>query len=296
MDQKPNTAPGQPPIPPNPQDLAKSLLELAQSLSVFANEAFTLVRNEFDRRYQWFVGGRRVLVLGEPGSGKSALRYLLQTGAPGPRAINGQLMPPPKTIGVVDSLGNTASTNVEAPELLFGLFSPPGQLRDQSGGVLFLPRDVAGELREKWGQMVIELHPEVVIFMVDGRADRDTPFGVAPSFNQVAQGVMDTAFDVLLAPQVNPKAIGVFINFADAWNPDHDPYEEMMKKRAVEDAFIQAARPKYAGRKALLAKMQYFAVQLSPDRLAWPEVEAAFHALAAQVAATAANARSRTAN
>ncbi|HQV69136.1 MAG TPA: hypothetical protein PLJ62_01280 [Thermoflexales bacterium] len=278
MDNKPPI----PPISPTPQDLAKSLMELAQSLSVFANEAFTIVRNEFDRRYQWFVGGRRVLVLGEPGSGKSALRYLLQTGAPGPRATNGKLVSPPKTVGVVDSLGNTATTNVEIPELLFGLFSPPGQLREQAGGVLFLPRDVAGELREKWGQMVIELHPQIVIFMVDGRASRETPFGSAPSFNDVAKDIMDTAFDVLLAPQVLPKAVGVFINFADAWNPEQDPFEETMKKRAVEDAFLQAARANYADRKKILSKMQYFAVQLSPDKLSWPEVEAAFHALSAQ--------------
>lgn len=278
MDNKPPI----PPASPTPQDLAKSLLELAQSLSVFANEAFTIARNEFDRRYQWFVGGRRVLVLGEPGSGKSALCYLLQTGAPGPRATNGKLVSPPKTVGVVDSLGNTATTNVEIPELLFGLFSPPGQLREQAGGVLFLPRDVAGELREKWGQMVIELHPQIVIFMVDGRASRETPFGPAPSFNDVAKDIMDTAFDVLLAPQVLPKAVGVFINFADAWNPEQDPFEETMKKRAVEDAFLQAARANYADRKKILSKMQYFAVQLSPDKLSWPEVEAAFHALSAQ--------------
>lgn len=274
------------PPPPTGPELIETLTGLLQAVAGFTSEMFEVVRAEFDKRYQWLIGGRRVLVLGEPASGKTALRYLLQTGAPGPRDASGAIGRPQKTTGVVDGRGFPSPAGVPLAEIAFGLFAPPGQVRSE-GGVLFLPRDVAGELHDKWSQLVNELHPEVVVYMIDGRADRDKPFVAdgqrAPAFTDVAQNIVSSTFDLLAAAEPGPRAIGVFINFADQWNPGQDPFEDTLKRRAVEDAFLMAARAKYAEHKKLLSRMQYFPIQLSPEKAAWPEVEAAFRALVAQV-------------
>jgi len=273
--------------PPNPgPEIVETLTGLFQTVTSFASGVFEIARAEFDKRYQWLIGGRRVLVLGEPASGKTALRYLLQTGAPGPRDANGVIGRPSKTTGVVDGRGLPSQPGLPLAEIVMGLVAPPGMVRSEGGSVMFLPRDVAGELHDKWTLLVRELHPEVVIYMVDGRASKDAPFiedgQRAPSFTEVAQNLVATTFDLLAGADLAPKAIGVFIGFSDQWNPEADPFEDMLRRRAIEDAFLVAARAKYADHKKLLGRMQYFSIQLSPEKTAWPEVEAAFRALVAQ--------------
>lgn len=192
--------------------------------------------------------GRIIMILGPTNSGKTALLYLMQNNTPY-KIINNEIQEPEPTLGVI-----LVDEKVE--------ISKDAEIR-----MAKVKNDVGGEFRDEWKNLIIDLNPHGIIYMLDGReADR------------LQNDVHDLFEDVLKVGQ-NPKylnkltAVHIFLNFADKW-AENDPVLAVKRKNAVTEYFEEI---RYTPAYQQLANLNFMVslTQLSPRRTTWPEVERA---------------------
>lgn len=251
--------------------------EFSESRDKLVNSFRLLVNEKLQTRYKMLLGQRRGLIIGDVQSGKTSLyNYMLQ-GHPGD---------PEPTVGFVNSQGKPVPIERTWYERLWETakeFISGGHPIMRDGGFMFLQRDFSGELMYAVPQMLAEYKPEIIIYMVDARAglvegftDPITGF-IAPSIEQVARDACVNLFQPVHLNSYRVTSFAVFLNFMDQWNGEGSTTKQKRKEAefqgALADAFDMADLD-WPG-----DKVNIYAVQLSPEKDHWPELERALTAV-----------------
>ena len=250
------------------------------SLAERSTELAVLVGNEIQAGFLGAMKKRNVLVLGDSSSGKTALQWYIRTGKPFRTSQGGTRQLPRGTHGVEDSKGRQAKKE--------GTWSAVGKrMFDQmrrakiDGGICFLPRDVGGEFRAEWHDLMDYLNPELIIYMVDGRAHatidgKDDLKQPIPSLKSVVYDVCD---DVII-PYAQGKAhalkhLAIFLNYSDQWNAKKNKVICAKQRGLCQTTLAVAMLAKELDSAFNVDMISYHCIQLSPEENSWPQTQAA---------------------
>jgi hypothetical protein len=203
------------------------------------------------RIYRVYFEGRNILVLGAKQTGKTSLINFLHAGKPY-EEVEGekQALNPTSGAAVIDK---KVRVNKDKPRRI--------------------PKDVGGEpaFRLLWAQMIKELEPEGIIYMIDGRL----------SAAKLKQAVNELRSDVLKHFERDAQeliALHIFMNYSDKWGSS--PKEIRRRIRIVRDALENAIEGN-----AILENIRYdySETQLNPDADSWLEANRAVHKFGAMM-------------
>ncbi len=160
-------------------------------------------------KLQSIFASRNILILGSEQTGKTSLMLLLTTGKPY-NIVNGEIQPPEKTLG-------------------YAVVDKKFTLNEDQW--VKLKRDVPGEedLRAYWEQAIEEVRPTGIIYMLDGRLEKEKlEKAIKEIFDEVLYYYEDNA-------GVSLEAFHIFVNFADQWGINLLTTRE--KLRRIEQMF-----------------------------------------------------------
>jgi hypothetical protein len=187
--------------------------------------------------YRFFLG-LNVIVLGPKGSGKTTLINMLHTGRPA-------LHNPTAGVALVDRRVELTDANW-----------------------VKLPSDVGGDdlYRPLWAQLMVDIDPEVLILILDGRKSS------TDVVDDVRRSMRD-ALSLRASDQGRLRLIYVFINFWDVWNLES-------AKRDTLRSRVQLTVDEEKGAYGLSGlRVGAWATQMNPNHSAWPELENALQHL-----------------
>lgn len=154
---------------------------------------FIIGKKTLQRNYRRLFERRNILILGAPQSGKTSLILLMVKNRPYLKDAKGVKSSPDKTVGVAvvedevsDSLGTKNFNKLEQ-----------------------ILADVGGEYVNQWKQLIEELDPHGIVYMLDARKSDD----------ELVED-MEKIFDFVLAQYPthlrNLRALHIFANFSDS--------------------------------------------------------------------------------
>lgn len=222
----------------------------------FGQQIEFFLKSKIQKRFQRIFEKRTIAIFGTTGTGKTALIWYLTKGKPFDDS-NGTRDEPNPTLGTVimdedvkiskEALINTAT----------------------------LKGDVGGEFQDAWEQIIYELDPDGIIYMVDGRLDETSlKASVDTIFHRVLKFCNEGQLRKL-------QALHVFLNFADVWATSK--FEETKKRTAIELYFHEISNDASWAR---LVNLQFMVsvTQLASNRQSWNETDKALEHFAADLA------------
>jgi hypothetical protein len=212
---------------------------------------FVFAKDKLIEKYRNIFEDHDLVILGGPQSGKSSLILFLTTGKPYLIEGNGEIKEPEPTSGVV-FIGKRASKNLNI---------------DRINNRESISKDVGGEFIEKWNQIIQEVNPHGVIYMIDGRR----------SFEEIESDI-DTLFWIIVGNYSggkkagkNLRALHIFVNFCDQLSPTlrGDVYEY------VTNCFARKMKNPNLRYVDSRIKSLIHLTQLSSKSSSWSEIEKA---------------------
>lgn len=187
--------------------------------------------------------GKAILILGPKSSGKSTLISYLLNGKPGQQT-------PTSGIKEVDRRS---------------------ELDEQQ--VLRFAKDIGGDewSRTFWKDMLLEINPEAVIFMLDCRK----------SIEEVEKDLSDSineAFPYYTDKRRALRLVYILMNFSDVWKDDN---EKKFHLRPRVDAILAREQMKYVPLHEV--KFMIHRVQLNPEATQWEETSISMKQFAADL-------------
>lgn len=228
----------------------EAIKEAVRRLFDLLGEAFVILNEKLQHQWARLFGARNILILGPTQSGKTSLVLYLKNGKP----------------FYVEQDGGQHSPNPTSSIAIIGAKSSVGR-----GQWVKVASDVPGDvaLRETWKQVIDQVAPHGIIFMLDGqRTEMDLIEEIKTTLNS----------DVLSNFKSGARQLAtlhVFLNFSDRWAPDAAGARG--KEAAVFRAFDELVRD--------YEKLKYlrFAVStthLAPDHNSWAEMKRALQRFA----------------
>lgn len=219
----------------------------------FGKDILAAAAEQLQHQWRRLFAARNILILGPKQTGKSSLVQYLKSGRPY-EVIDGEIRPPAPTAAaaVVDHK--------------FAL---------QKGAWLRIKKDAPGDpgLRFMWAQMIADIQPHGIIYMVDGRHADD-------ALRADVQGIRE--FVLGLYPEtVGPlSTLHVFVNFADHWAGT--AVERNRRVRVVREALerLTVESPKWE-----MLRFGVAAIQLSPNKQTWEDAQRALQHFGADLLA-----------
>ena len=194
-----------------------------------------------------------ILILGHKQSGKTSLIYFMK---------NKNKMP----YEIVNGEKRTAD-----PTLAIALIGKRCQL--QATNWLKIKSDVPGDvaLRDAWKQVIDEVNPEGIIYMIDGRLNKKT---MQDEVNCIFKDVLGNYNDSRRKLQV----LNVFINFCDQWYTSPAVEREMLAY--VRDLFEKKISS-YPNVESIHFNVEK--THLNPNAESWKETKRALHKFGADL-------------
>jgi len=218
----------------------------------FGEELVVLGKNTVTKGLQYIFKKRVIMILGARESGKTSLIHFMHKGKPYIE-IDGQRQSPNPTLGAV--IVDEEMEVSKSTEKKWGK----------------IEKDVSGDFRDLWKDLIADLNPDGIIYMVDGRQEENTlKYAVQEIFSDV---LSEYKHDLR-----NLKVLHIFANFTDIWSKN--PLTETRKINFVKESF-EETRLEYPGMTILSVMVS--ATQLSPKLNAWPETVRALEHFAADL-------------
>lgn len=224
---------------------------------------------------------RNVLVLGDTASGKTSLIWLLKIGRPY-EMVNNQRVVPKATNHVIDLRGRRVNAKFNRWD---NIWDEMKRVKTE-GGIMFLPRDVGGEYREEWHQLIKSLDPELIIYMVNGTADDtedklDESSGLpVPSIRKIAQDIHDDVINLYdHRKTMKLRHFAVFISFRDQWNPSGIKSADAMQRSRLEYAIAKILMESKKHKNFNMDMLSYHFINLYRENDTWPEAKRALKEL-----------------
>lgn len=200
----------------------------------------------FDRikaRWKTIFNAQPFLILGDKGTGKTALRYYLQHDRPQEKDGDEWVAPNP-TVGK------------EKHKTKFDV---------DKGKRIVVKVDVGGDpmFRETWKEVIEEFHPKGIIYMIDGRHTGE----------EIQARIKELFEDCLAHCDISkglPHTVHVFINFADIWAKNEA--ERRLRCREMSQLCDQRGVD-CPGHEHL--QLDVWATSLDPKAESWPLTERA---------------------
>ncbi|MEM8721847.1 MAG: hypothetical protein AAGE84_21545 [Cyanobacteria bacterium P01_G01_bin.39] len=225
-------------------------INFSESASKIIVASTTTILKEFSSMF----ADNNVLVFGDKQSGKTALILLMANNHPY-EIIDNKKIINPTAMGVI--IGKKYDLKVSE--------------QDQ-GKKITIPKDVGGEFRFEWKRMIKEFNPEGIIYMLDGRKEKE----------DLLSSVKEIFDDVLSSEEGldNLKALHIFVNFEDIWNPDSNMIIKTKKISQVSDGFIENfSTNQYYMKKFTKLDFKVSITQLYPEKKHWNESKKALKEL-----------------
>jgi hypothetical protein len=201
--------------------------------------------------FRGYFKNRNILILGAKQTGKTSLINFLHANKPY-EEVEGGKQPPNPTSGVA-IVDKKVDINKRKR--------------------VKIPKDVGGEhaFRPLWAEMILDLRPEGIIYMIDGRLS-------APKLRHAVDELRSDVLKHFERDAQELIALHVFMNYADKWASS--PKEVRRRIRIVRDAVEKAIDGN-----AILENIRYDVseIQLSPDAGAWTEATRAVHKFGAML-------------
>lgn len=200
-------------------------------------------------RWQKTFSAHPLVILGPRGSGKSSLRVFLEENRPY-EVVDGERRSPEPTLGV--AIVNT-------------------KFQADKDSWLKIKKDVPGDeqLRDSWYQLIKEVRPHGIIYMLDGRElykENIIPAAIEEHTQTVFTDVLNRFEDAdsLL------RVLYIFVNFSDLWSTGKDAENQVV--RQILDELEVRLKTSGIGKKL---RYDVRCVQLCPSKEKWEEVERA---------------------
>jgi hypothetical protein len=224
--------------------IAAALIALVGYLiDKYGKKIIVWVSEKIARKYRKYFRSKNILILGAARSGKTSLINFLATGRPYQLREDVKESPNPTSGAVV--VGKRAEV--------------------AEGQHVTVSKDVGGEFRHLWGELIRELQPEGIIYMIDGRLQEA---GLREALTELDNDVLSHFKD----DRHSLIALHVFLNFVDKWGKK--PAEIRQHTRLVSDA-LDAVIDKRPALERI--RRDVSETQLNPDADAWPETNRAIH-------------------
>ncbi|BBD63601.1 hypothetical protein NIES2109_64760 (plasmid) [Nostoc sp. HK-01] len=194
--------------------------------------------------------GTNVLILGDIQTGKTALIYLMTYGKPYFLDKKGIKSIQPTGIGAI--IGREVKISEDDTD---------------SDVPIKLPVDYGGDkaLRYLWRKAIEYYKPDGIVYMIDGR-DESLEKQFEPLFSDIL--TVKKGFN-------NLKAIHIFVNFSDQWNPNKSMFVKITKIRDTENYFALKFYETNYYKKFANIDIKFHEIQLSPDKDSWEDAKAA---------------------
>jgi hypothetical protein len=219
----------------------------------FGEEIIVLGRSAITKSLQYIFKKRVILILGARESGKTSLIHFMHTGKPYIE-VDGERQSPNPTLGAV-----IVDEEIEVSK----------SAEKQWGKI---EKDVSGDFRELWRELIAELNPDGIIYMLDGRLEND-------DLKAAVQEIFSDVLSEYKHDLRNLKVLHIFANFADIWSKN--PLTETRKINFIKETF-EETRLEYPGMTSL--SVMAAATQLSPKLNSWPEAVRALEHFGADLA------------
>ena len=219
----------------------------------FGEEIVVLGKNAITKTLQYIFKNRVILILGGRESGKTSLIHFMHTGKPYIE-VDGERQSPNPTLGAV-----IVDEEIEV-----------SKSAERKWGKI--EKDVSGDFRDLWKELIAELNPDGIIYMIDGRLENET-------LKQAVQEIFTDVLSEYKHDLRSLKVLHIFANFADIWSKN--PLTETRKINFIKESF-EEIRLEYPGMTKL--SVMASATQLSPKLNAWPETIRALEHFGADLA------------
>jgi hypothetical protein len=219
----------------------------------FGEEIVVLGKNGVTKGLQYIFKKRVILILGVRESGKTSLIHFMHTGKPY-IDVDGERQSPNPTLGAV-----IVDEEIEV-----------SKSAEKRWGKI--EKDVSGDFRDLWKQLIAELDPDGIVYMIDGRLEND---GLKESIQEIFSDVLSEYKHDLR----KLKVLHIFANFADIWSKNS--LTETRKINQIRECF-EETRLEYPNMTKL--SVMASATQLSPKLNAWPETIRALEHFGADLA------------
>lgn len=210
-------------------------------------------KNAIKKSLQYIFKNRVILILGARESGKTSLIHFIHKDKPYIE-IDGERQPPNPTLGAV-----IVDEEIEV-----------SKSAEKKWGKI--EKDVSGDFRDLWKQLIAELNPDGIIYMIDGRLEND---GLKASIQEIFSDVLSEYKHDLR----KLKVLHIFANFTDIWSKNS--LTETRKINQIRECF-EETRLEYPNMTKL--SVMASATQLSPKLNAWPEAIRALEHFGADLA------------
>lgn len=217
----------------------------------FKDEILMVAVDFLQKQYHKMFKNRNILILGPKSSGKSSLILYMASGKPFEMVGKERKTPEPTALSAVVDRKFHLQTNEWVK----------------------IKKDVPGDLslRETWRQAIIDIDPEGIIYLIDGRvAEKESEKLVRDIFESVLIHYSESSRMLI--------SFHIFINFGDKWASS--PEAERKLVRVIENEFEkQRSQFESINRCRFGVSM----TQLSPNKDSWTEVHRAINRFGADL-------------
>jgi signal recognition particle receptor subunit beta len=233
----------------NSDKTKKTVVGIASWLwELFGKDVEVILVNKMHKAFKSVLNNRDILIFGNKQVGKSSLIQYLQTQKPFVVSKNGQkeiLNPTTEVVALIGKklqISPTSSAKVK--------FDVPGDRN----------------LRFMWMEVLEEVNPAGIIYMVDGRkSDRELEAELEELFTDILDKYQSSS---------NLGAIAIFLNYCDYWASTNKRQVIHAKTTNVKNFIINRIdNPEYGLFNRL--EVGVYETQLSPKLNDWKEVEGA---------------------
>lgn len=223
------------------ETIKKAVLWLYQN---YGKEISAVVSKQLQSVYARLFSKKNILILGNRQCGKTALVLLMTEGHPYKQVKGEKEMPNPTALSAV----------IDKP------FTP------DKGAWLRIKQDVPGDiaLRDTWRQAMIDVKPEGIIYMVDGRLG-------SKEIKKAIKEADDWVLEFYNNDIRELKAFHVFVNFSDLWatSPESRRTTERLIRAGFEKLLDQRAALKHLGSFSIQS------IQLALNATDWKDAQKA---------------------
>jgi hypothetical protein len=158
----------------------------------FGEEIVVYGKNAITKALQYIFKNRIILILGARESGKTSLIHFIHTAKPYIE-VDGEKQSPNPTLGAV-----IVDEEIEV-----------SKSAERKWGKI--EKDVSGDFRDLWKELIAELNPDGIIYMIDGRLENE-------ALKQAVQEIFSDVLSEYKHDLRNLKVLHIFANFADIWS------------------------------------------------------------------------------